>query len=117
KVVEVTSLGAAFGEPKVVGEPQPFDARAKLDGVPAEASELREAIAAIQSAASGKSKQSGDSSAAQELRGWLGGLIGSISSQIARLLRSQNYGTQEFRAQRRAAGDQGLLGKANGWLT
>src|SRR6185295_8720574 len=39
KVMEVTTLGAAFAEPKVVGEPLPFDARAKLDGVPAEASE------------------------------------------------------------------------------
>src|ERR1051326_790367 len=29
KVVEVTSLGAAFAEPKVVAEPQPFDARGR----------------------------------------------------------------------------------------
>ena len=48
KVVEVTSLGAAFAKPTVVVEPEPFDARAKLDGVPPEGSELREAIAAIQ---------------------------------------------------------------------
>ncbi len=116
KVVEVTSLGAAFAEPKIVGEPQPFDARAKLDGVPAEGSELREAIAAIKSAASGDGKQSGDRSAAQELRGWLGRLIGSISSRIGKLGRLQNSAGQAFTTQRRTSSNQGPLSKANGWL-
>lgn len=115
KVVEVTSLGAAFGEPKVVSEPQPFDARAKLDGVPAEASELREAIAAIKSAASGKGKQA-DWSAAQDLRGWLGGLIATYSSIFGRFVRSQDFGSSRFTTLP-ASDDQGSRSKANGWLT
>jgi hypothetical protein len=82
EVVEVTSLGAAFAEPKVVYEPQPFDARAKLDGVPAQASELSDVIANLKSAASGSGRQSGDWSPAQVVRGWFGRLISSISSEM-----------------------------------
>src|SRR5215510_10039605 len=82
KVVEVTSLGAAFAEPKIVAEPQPFDARAKLPGVPGEASGLRDAIAAIQSAASGKGERSDNWSAVQQLRSWLGEMLSSISAKI-----------------------------------
>ena len=118
KVVEVTSLGAAFAEPNVVGEPQPFDARSKLDGVPEETPELRETIAAIKSAAaSGKAKQSGDWSAAQELRGWLGRLINSISSRIGSLAQSQESGRPGLTTHRPTSSDQGLLSKANGWLS
>jgi hypothetical protein len=109
KIVEVTSLGAAFAEPKVVGEPQPFDARAKLDGVPAEAAGLRETIAAIRSAASGNSKQSGDWGVAEELRGWLEGVIGSISSGLARFARSRTSASRRYTPQPRS--------KGNGWLT
>jgi hypothetical protein len=115
KVVEVTSLGAAFGDPKVVGEPQPFDARTKLDGVPAEASELAQTIAAIKSAASGNRKQS-DWSAAQELRGWLGGLIGAGSSMLGRLVRSQNFGRSGYTTLSRPSRDQGSRSNANNWL-
>ena len=117
KVVEVASLGAAFGEPKVVGEPQPFDARAKLDGIPAEASERREAIAAIQAAASGDRKQSDDEGLAQKVRFWLGGLIGSISSAIGALVRPRNSASEKFTTQRHTSSDQGLLSKANDWLS
>lgn len=115
KVVEVASLGAAVAEPKVVGEPQPFDARAKLDGVPGEASELREAIAAIQSAASGKRKQSGDSSTVEELLGWAGGLIGSVLSQIGRLGRLQNSAGQALTSRRHTTSGQRTLTN-DGWL-
>ena len=108
KVAEVKSLGAAFAEPKVVAEPQPFDARAKLDGVPAEAAGLREIIAAIKSAASGNGKQPGDWGAAQELRGWLEGLIGSISAGIARFARSQISASPRYTSQPQS--------KGNGWL-
>jgi hypothetical protein len=117
KVVEITSLGAAFGEPKVVGEPQPFDARAKLDGVPAEDSELRDAMAAIQSAASGSGQQSGDWSAAQAMRGWLGGLIGWISSEIGKLVRIQKSASPVSTVQRGASTVQEPATKGNGWLT
>ena len=117
KVVEVTSLGAAFAEPKVVSEPEPFDARAKLDGVPAEASSLREAIAAIKSAASGNRKQSGDWGVGQELRGSLGRLIGSISSAISRFAQLQNSASSGFTTRGRTSSDQGQLTKTNGWLT
>ena len=108
KVAEVKSLGAAFAEPKVVAEPQPFDARAKLDGVPAEAAGLREIIAAIKSAASGNGKQPGDRGAAQELRGWLEGLIGSISAGIARFARSQTSASPRYTTQPQS--------KGNGWV-
>jgi hypothetical protein len=109
KVVEVTSLGAAAAEPKVVGEPQPFDARAKLDGVPAEDAGVRETISAIRSVASGKSNPSNDWSAVEALRGWLGGLIGSISSGLDKLAQSQKSSSAGFTTRRK---DQG-----NGWLT
>ncbi|HSE23314.1 MAG TPA: bpX6 domain-containing protein [Pyrinomonadaceae bacterium] len=108
KVVEVTSLGAAFEQPKVVVEPQPFDTRAKLDGVPAEASGLREAIAALKSVASG-SKQSSDWSAGDEVRSWLGGLIQSISSAIGKLAQSQRTASQGFTTR--------PVRKESGWLT
>src|SRR6185503_12645691 len=117
KVVEVASLGAAFGEPKVVGEPQPFDARAKLDGIPAEASERREAIAAIQAAVSGNREQSDDDGVAQKVRFWLGGLIGSISSAIGGLVRPRNSASGTFTTRPRTSSDQGLLSKANDWLS
>lgn len=111
KVVEVMSLGAAFVEPRVVSETQPFDARAKLDGVPAEDSELRETIDAIKSAASGSGTQSGGWSVVQELRGWFGGLIGSISSGLARFGRLQNSAATG--GIHRVSSDQG---GGNGWL-
>lgn len=114
-VAEVSSLGAAFAEPKVVAEPQPFDARAKLDGIPAEASERQEAIVAIKLAASGKGKPPREWGAAQELRGWLGGVIGSISSELGELRRS--LGSSTLGGQRRASHDEGSLSKANQWLT
>ena len=110
KVVEVKSLGAAFSEPKVVAEPQPFEARNKLDGVPAEASELREVIAAIKSAASGK--QSGDAGGSQALRAWFGGLIGSIAAQMGNVLPRRNSTTLGITAEGHTS-DQGRL---NGWL-
>jgi hypothetical protein len=113
KVVEVTSLGAAFAAPKVVSEPQPFDARAKLDGVPAEASELRETIAAIK-AASARGKQSGDWSVVQKLRGWLGGVIDSITSELGRFPRLQNSARSGGTTRRLTSSDER---PANGWLT
>lgn len=117
KVQEVTSLGAAFVEPKVVGELQPFDARAKLDGVPEEASGLRDVIAALRSASSGSNEQSGDWSAAQAATGWLGRLISSISSGMQRLTRSQSFATLGFTTQRNTSSQQGPLTPTNGWLT
>lgn len=108
-VVKVTSFGAAFAEPKVVSEPQPFDARAKLDGVPAEAAGLREAIAEIKLAASGKRKQPGDPSAAQELLGWFGQVISSVSRGIGKAGQTRNTRPRQAR-------DQGPLDAANDWL-
>src|ERR1044072_1097049 len=114
-VVEVTTLGAAFAEPKVTAEPLPFDARAKLDGVPEEASELREAIAAIKSAASGNAKPSSDWNAVDQIRGWLGGVIGFVSSEIRQRLGSQKLATSSRHTTFGQASDQGSRG--NGWLT
>lgn len=112
KVVEVTSLGAAFEQPKVVAEPRPFDPRAKLDGVPAEASEVREAIAAIRLAASGRGKSFADSGVAEDLRGLFGGLLGSISAGVGKFMRKQGSASPGFSTQRRT--DQS---KAHEWLT
>ena len=111
EVVKVKSLGAAFAAPKVRAEPQPFDARAKLEGVPAEASGLRETLAAIKSAASGKGKQSGDWSAAQAVRALVGGMIGSLSAAMVNLVRVQNS------ARPRTRSNQGSSTKGSGWLT
>ena len=91
QIVEVESLGAAFSEPKVVAEPQPFEARDKLDGVPAEASELREVIAAIKSVAS--RKQSGDAGGAESLRSWFGGMVSWIAAELGKRLRRPNSTT------------------------
>ena len=114
KVVEVNTLGAAFAEPKLVAEPIPFDARAKLDGVPEEAEGRQEAMAAIKAAASGKSQQSGDWGAAEELRGWLGGFISFITSEISQRLRPQNSTTSRYTTLRGAGPNQGTQ---SGWLT
>jgi len=114
KVVEVTSLGAAFAEPNVVGEPQPFDARAKLDGVPAESAELREVIAGIKSAAAGN--QPDDWGVAEELRGWFERLIGTISAEIAKILRLRNSAGFGLPTQYQASAGAGGLTKPNGWL-
>jgi hypothetical protein len=113
-VAEVSSLGAAFAAPAVIAEPQPFDPRAKLDGVPAEDVELRDLIAAIRSEASGDGKRSGNgSTAAQQLRGWLGGLITSISSWMGKVQRSQKSVSPGFTIQRKNTGQ----GQTNGWFT
>ena len=114
RVVKVTLLGAAFAEPKVVGEPQPFDARAKLEGVPEEASGVQETIAAIKSVASGNAQQSGDWGVGQELRGWLGAVIGSISSGIGRLVQLRNSASLDLTTQQRFRNEQA---SPNGWLT
>lgn len=112
EVVDVSTLGAAFAAPKVVAEPLPFDARAKLDGVPEEAEGRQEAIAAIKAAASGKGQQSGDWGAAEELRGWLGGFISFIASEISQRLRSQN--SARYTTLQHTSSNQG---PQNGWLT
>ena len=117
KVVEVTLLGAAFEEPKIVAEAQAFDARAKLDGVPGEAPELREAIAALRSAGSGRGKALRDSSAGEGLRSWFGEVIGSISSGIGKFMRMQGSPSQGFTTHRRTSSDQDTLSKANQWLS
>lgn len=51
---EVESLGLKYVTPRVVAEPEPFDARAKLDGVPTPAPELIETLAELKSANSTK---------------------------------------------------------------
>lgn len=113
-MMKVESLGAAVAEPKVVGEAQPFDARAKLDGVPAEASELREALAAIKSLAS---ERANDTGVADGLRLWLGGLIGSFTSAIQQLARMKESSNRAYTKQSHTTGEQGALSKAHEWLT
>ena len=50
--VEVKSLGLTYERPRVVAEPEPFDARAKLDAVPEAAPELLETLVALKEAQS-----------------------------------------------------------------
>jgi hypothetical protein len=47
ELLEVKSLGQTYERPRVVAEPEPFDAREKLDGVPEAAPELLETLAAL----------------------------------------------------------------------
>lgn len=117
KVLEVTSLGAALDEPRVVAEAQPFDARTKLDGVPAEASERRGVIAAIQAAASGKREWFDAEGVAQTVRSWLVGLIGWTSSAIGTIVRLGRSASHSSMTQASAGSDQGPLGKAGAWLS
>lgn len=112
KVVEVTPLGAAFAQPELVAEPQPFDPRAKLDGVPEEGAGLREAIAAIKAASSGDSKPSSDRNTRDELHAWLGGLIGLFGSAFGSFWLWQSSASPGFTTQRRT--DHAPL--TSGWL-
>jgi hypothetical protein len=51
KVIETSSLGAPPAAPRIAEEKPSFDARQKLDGVPSEAPELAEVLAALRSPA------------------------------------------------------------------
>jgi hypothetical protein len=51
---EVESLGLKYATPRVVAEPEPFDPRVKLDGVPAPAPELIETLAELKAGSSTK---------------------------------------------------------------
>ena len=115
KVVEVRSLGAAFSAPKLVAEPQPFDARAKLDGVPAETSELRETIVAIKEAARSR-RNTSDWNAPQALRGWLGHVLGSISTEFGKLKQSMNSRRSGYTTGRGGCAPEPAP-RTNGWLT
>ncbi|MCI0487186.1 MAG: hypothetical protein L0229_11365 [Blastocatellia bacterium] len=47
EIAETASLGARPAGPRVVAEPEPFDARARMKGVPPEAQEAREIFSSI----------------------------------------------------------------------
>lgn len=114
QVVAVTSLGAAFAGPLLPAEPQPFDARAKLDGVPAEASALREALAAIRAT---PNLRRWDWNLAQEAISWLGGLFGAISSQTGKLMRALSTANKSASSRPTPNSDRPSISKASQWLT
>lgn len=111
-LVEVRSLGAAFTEPTLVSETQPFDARTKLDGVPAEASGLRETLAAIKLAGSGGGNRRGDWGTGLGLRAWFGDLIGTASAAVGNRFRLRSASTSDLRSHL-----QKTPAKENDWLT
>lgn len=88
---EVESLGLKRAAPRVVAEPEPFDARAKLDGVPPPAPELIEALAELKSgdASKGRAKSSARGAAAsrERVRVRLAGLAGSLFSSARAFFR------------------------------
>ncbi len=115
KVVEVSSLGAAFAQPMLVAELEPFDARARLDGVPAESSALRDALAALRST---PNRKQSDRNLAQEALGWLGGIFGSISSQLGMVARALSPVKLGASAQRPSNSDQQQsFSKGSEWFT
>jgi hypothetical protein len=71
-VVESASLGAPPAAPRLVEEKADFDARQKLDGVPAEAPELAEVLAALRSPAR---KADQPAQPIVNVKGWLKRLI------------------------------------------
>jgi hypothetical protein len=71
-VVESASLGAPPAAPRLVEEKPDFDARKKLDGVPAEAPELAEVLAALRSPAK---KADPPAQPKVNVAGWLARLI------------------------------------------
>ena len=83
---EVESLGLKYATPRVVAEPEPFDARAKLDGVPAPAPELIETLAELKAGGStkGGAKPSarGAGASREPARARLARLAKSLSSSV-----------------------------------
>jgi hypothetical protein len=59
ELLEVKSLGQTYERPRVVAEPEPFDAREKLDGVPAAAPELLETLTALKEGREAGSNKAG----------------------------------------------------------
>jgi MoxR-vWA-beta-propeller ternary system domain bpX6 len=87
EIIEVKSLGLTYEEPRLVTEPEPFDARQKLDGVPAATPELLETIAALKEG-KGKGARAGrdindDDGFLSDLKG---SLVGSVTGTMLRLL-------------------------------
>lgn len=89
--VEVESLGPRYETPRVVAEPEPFDARSKLEGVPAPAPELIETLAELKAAAGaarGGAKSSARGASREALGARVAGLAGSLFRSVGSLLRS-----------------------------
>lgn len=114
RVVEVTSLGEVLVKPMLVAEPLPFDARAKLDGVPAAASTLGEVLAAIRAA---PNREQSRWKTAQEWIGWFGGMFGSISSQMGKLVRTPSTALPSQTTRQPLNSDQDSISKLGQWLT
>lgn len=91
KTVEVNSLGPFYVEPRVVTEPEPFDARQKLDGAPAATSELLETIAAL------KAGKAGGRPSTVEVEGllvdWTKSVVSAAMSFLGTLVKSTNLGS------------------------
>ena len=78
-VIEMRSLGSQPDAPHIVAEPEPFDARERLDGVPPEAPELAELLAALRSGKTrGKASAHASDTSRGSLRDWLAQVFGTI---------------------------------------
>ncbi|HZB45999.1 MAG TPA: bpX6 domain-containing protein [Pyrinomonadaceae bacterium] len=88
---EVESLGLKYATPRVVAEPEPFDARAKLDGVPAPAPELIETLAELKSVGSTKGgvkpSARGAGASREPARARLARLAKSLSKSLSNFFR------------------------------
>lgn len=89
--VEVEPLGLRYATPRVVAEPAPFDARAKLDGVPAAAPGLIETLAELKAAGStkGGANSAGWEVAGAQLTDLAGSLFRSVGSLFRGLMRAE----------------------------
>lgn len=85
KTVLVSTLGSVYEAPKVVAEPEPFDARAKLDGAPAATPELLETIAALKTGPSKEERVGGGSPFGGNAGGMLTDLLGSVVGSVSTL--------------------------------
>jgi tetratricopeptide (TPR) repeat protein len=103
--VRTTSLGSAPARPRVVAEPETFDARARLAGVPPEAPERAAVLDALRKAVQAQSTQntgSGDKEsgrAASWFQRMIGGMAGTAEKRKS-AERSENFGdtVQRFAA-------------------
>jgi hypothetical protein len=93
---EVESLGLTYATPRVVAEPEPFDARAKLEGVPEPASELVEMLAALKAGgakggANSPARRGSREGAGADAAELAGSLFRSVRNLFRRLGQSESF--------------------------
>lgn len=84
-LISVTSLGPRPAPPRTVAEPESFEARSRLDGVPPAARGLEEFLAAISSKEKPEDALSTRQPAFARLRSWLARALEKFSSLLDRM--------------------------------